>query len=112
MSLLSLPEDQQERLKNDDPAIRNLSIRDAIQAGSAHERWKIMIHQLDNAESWSHQIRKGDNQSTIARREGITRARVCQLLRLNDLSHSQKKLMRQGDQKYYGISIKELLSLL
>ena len=50
-------------------------------------------------------LTEGINQAEIARREGLSRARVCQLIRLNQLDPSVKALIREGDERYYGISL-------
>ena len=105
MSLLSLPEEKQTLLKHDDPSIHDWPIREAIQAGSDRERWLLLVKSLDSAERWAKLLTKGIKQAEIARREGLSRARVCQLIRLNQLDPSVKALIRKGDERYYGISL-------
>ena len=103
--MLSLPEEKQALLKRDDTSIHDWPIREAIQAGSDRERWLLLVKSLDSAERWATMLTEGINQAEIARREGLSRARVCQLIRLNQLDPSVKALIREGDERYYGISL-------
>ena len=109
MPLLKLPKDKQELILNDDPAIQHWQVRSAVQAGSNHERWHLLVKNLDAAEQWQKLINQGTTQSHIAKTEGITKARVCQLIRLTDLDDQVKKAIREGDKAYYGMSLRQVL---
>ena len=45
-------------------------------------------------------MKQGVSQVDLAKEAGITRARVCQLVRLSDLSSKVKILIRKGDELY------------
>ena len=108
MALLKLPEEQQRLINRDDPSIHNWPIRDAIKAGSDHERWLLLVQTLDTAERWAELIESGVSQTEIGRREGITRARVCQLIRLSGLDQDVKAQIRDRDDAYYGKSLRQV----
>ena len=108
LSLLSLPEEKRRLVERDDLSIRDWPIRDAIMEGATHERWLLLVKSLDSAERWMKLVDKGVSQAHIARQEGMTRARVCQLIRLARLDDIVKGLIRSGDARYYGVSLREV----
>ena len=47
---------------------------------------------------WTQLLNSGISQADIARSEGMTRARVCQLIRLNQLDKKTKRQIRRRDE--------------
>ena len=105
--LLSLPSDQLKLIESDDPAIQSLNFRDAIVIAHKHEQWTKLANEINNADKWTQLLNRGISQANIARSEGMTRARVCQLIRLN-----QKQLIRRRDERYYGVTLKEVVEMI
>ena len=110
--LLSLPSDQLKLIESDDPAIQSLNFRDAIVIAHKHEQWTKLANAIKNADKWTQLLNSGISQANIARSEGMTRARVCQLIRLNQLDEKIKRLIRRRDERYYGVTLKEVMEMI
>ena len=109
LKLLKLPSAKRKLIENDDPVIHSLSFKQALAEAHKHEQWLSLVKALDHADHWREQMKQGVSQVDLAKEAGITRARVCQLVRLSDLSSKVKILIRKGDELYYGISLREIL---
>ena len=108
IKLLNLPPEKLKLIEQDDPSIQTLNFRTALAEAHKHEQWLNLVKALDNADRWRVELSKGVSQADIARTEGLTRARVCQLLRLNSLDSVVKQRIRSGDVRYYGVSLREV----
>jgi hypothetical protein len=108
IKLLNLPPEKIKLIEQDDPSIQTLNFRTALAEAHKHEQWLNLVKALDNADRWRVELSKGVSQADIARTEGLTRARVCQLLRLNSLDSLAKRQIRSGDERYYGFSLREI----
>jgi hypothetical protein len=111
LCLLKLPNSKKELILNNDPSIREMSIRQAIKEANAYQSWLDLTETLGKVKSWHTLIAKGHSQSMIAAEEGLTRARVCQLMKLTSLDHEIKKGIMRGDREYMGISIRSLIKV-
>lgn len=108
LKLLNLPPEKLKLIEQDDPSIQTLNFRTALAEAHKHEQWLNLVKALDNAYRWHVELSKGVSQADIARSEGLTRARVCQLLRLNGLDSVAKRQIRSGDERYYGVSLRDV----
>ena len=82
MGLLNLPEERQELILNNEPSIREVSIRDALKEAHAYQSWLGVRETFERVMHWRALLSHGYSQSRIAVEEGLTRARVCQLMKL------------------------------
>ena len=94
--LTSLPEEVVNKIKRGDSEVAEWSINQAItEARRAHKRSAVR-EVLEQVDAWQRQINQGVKRSEIARREGLTRARVTQLMKLSRLP---KEVRRQIDEE-------------
>ena len=108
LKLLNLPPEKLKLIEQDDPSIQSLNFRTALAEAHKHEQWLSLAKALDNTDRWRVELNKGVSQADIARAEGLNRARLCQLLRLNSLDSVAKHQIRSGDERYYGVSLREV----
>ena len=59
---------------------------------------------------WRALLTQGYTQTMIATEEGLTRARVCQLMKLLRLDKEVWNGVMRGDEVYMGVSIRSLTS--
>ena len=106
--LLKLPAERLEQIERDDPLIQSLNFRTALVEAQRHQQWLKLVTALDRADRWVEELASGSSQAEIASSEGITRARVCQLIRLSELDRGVKQMIREKDERYYGVSLREI----
>ena len=110
IGLLNLPEDKQELILNNDPSIRELSIRDALKEAHTYQSWLKMRETFERVRRWLALLARGYSQSMIAAEEDLTRARVCQLMKLLRLDKEVWNGVMRGDEAYMGVSLRSLTS--
>ena len=66
---------------------------------------------LTRVDQWEIDLAGGLRQSDIARREGLTRARVTQLMKLVDLPADVRSGVKAGDESFADWSIRQAIEL-
>ena len=110
MNLLNLPEERQALILDNDPSIREVSIRDALKEAHTYQSWLRMRETFERVLHWRALLSRGYSQSMIAAEEGLTRARVCQLMKLLQLGDEVWSGVMEGDESYMGVSLRSLTS--
>ena len=93
---------------DNDPAIREVSIREALKEAHTYQSWLKMKATFERVLHWRALLSRGYSQSMIAAEEGLTRARVCQLMKLIQLGDEVWSGVMEGDESYRGVSIRLL----
>lgn len=108
MSLLGLPENRQRLILENDPSIRDLSVKEALKEANGYRSWIALRETFERVMHWRALLSQGYTQSMIAREERLTRARVCQLMKLLRLDEEIWAGVMRGDDVYMGVSIRTL----
>jgi len=111
LGLLKLPEETLALIERDDPQIREMCARETLKQINRFERWQRTLETVDRAFGWAEELKMGATQAEIAQREGMTRARVCQLLKLSTLSAEQVEGLRTR-RLLYGVSLSQVMARL
>ena len=85
-----------------------MSIRDALKEAHAYQSWLGVRETFERVMHWRALLSHGYSQSMIAVEEGLTRARVCQLMKLLQLGDEVWSGVMEGDESYMGVSLRSL----
>ena len=73
-----------------------------------YQSWLRMRETFERVRHWRVLLSRGYSQSMIAAEEGLTRARVCQLMKLLQLGDEVWSGVMEGDESYMGVSLRSL----
>ena len=94
-----LTQKTQELILDNDPSIRE---------AHAYQSWLGVRETFERVMHWRALLSHGYSQSMIAVEEGLTRARVCQLMKLLQLGEEVWSGVMEGDESYMGVSLRSL----
>ena len=109
--LTSLPEEVVNKIKRGDEEVADWSINQAISKARKIHKRRAVTKILDQVDIWQCQINQGVKKAEIARREGLTRARVTQLMTLSRLPKDIRREIDEGLGEGEVYSIRALIKL-